>query len=66
METVTIILLIVAVLKIVSVSNAIRWLGRSGNLYACLIRRDPPQTETAYCEAFEKSEGNYFPFGIKD
>ena len=66
MEIVTLILLAVVLLKIVSIVQAIRWLGCSGHEYAKLRSHSPPGSEEDYFVAFERSSGKHFPFGVKD
>ncbi|MBI3247379.1 MAG: two pore domain potassium channel family protein [Deltaproteobacteria bacterium] len=66
MEVVSLILLVVALLKIVSIVQAIRWLRSWGRCYAGHLHHNPPPDEPAYYAAFEQCGGRHFPFGVKD
>lgn len=66
MELLTLILIAVALLKIVSVTQAIGWLWSRGKDYADRLRRSPPRKESDYYDALDESGGRHFPFGVKD
>jgi hypothetical protein len=59
-------LCLVAVLKLVSISNAIRWLAGDAEGYRTDVSKRKPQTVLALEVALQMSHADFFPFGLKD
>ena len=59
-------LCLVALLKLISISNAIRWLGTSAGQYRKEIVRHKPQTVLALEVQLRMYRADFFPFGLKD
>jgi hypothetical protein len=59
-------LCLVAVLKLVSISNAIRWLAGDAEGYRTDVSKRKPQTVLALEVALRMSHADFFPFGLKD
>ena len=62
----TILFLFIALLKIVSILQAIRWIRKNGEAYISILHNNPPTSATDYYCAMEKANGTWFPFGVKD
>jgi hypothetical protein len=62
----TLCLLAIALLKIVSVLQAITWVRRHGARYISSLRTNPPGSECDYWQALRQAHGAWFPFGVKD
>ena len=59
-------LCLVTVLKLVSISNAIRWLAGDAQRYRADVSKSKPQTVLALEVALKVSHADFFPFGLKD
>jgi hypothetical protein len=59
-------LCLATLLKLISISNAIRWLGRDAARYRKDVLRNKPQTVLALEVLLQISRADFFPFGLKD
>lgn len=59
-------LCLVTLLKLISISNAIRWLGGHAARYRKDVIKNKPQTVFALEVLLQVSHANFFPFGLKD
>jgi hypothetical protein len=59
-------LCLATLLKLISISNAIRWLGRDAARYRKDVLRNKPQTVFALEVLLQISRADFFPFGLKD
>jgi hypothetical protein len=58
--------LAIAILKTVSILQAINWVRRHGAHYISSLRTNPPSGEAKYWQALREANGSWFPFGVKD
>lgn len=65
-DIVTLILIVVWLLKVLAIFNAILWLNRKGVSYRQHLAIVQPTLPAQYYQVFEKLNGDFFPFGIKD
>jgi len=59
-------LCLITLLKLISILNAIRWLGGDAAQYRKYVLKDRPQTVFALETFLEMYHANFFPFGLKD
>jgi hypothetical protein len=59
-------LCLMTLVKLISISNAIRWLTVNGEGYGVDVSKAKPQTVLALEVTLEISHADFFPFGLKD
>jgi hypothetical protein len=67
MDLITIILTLVLFLKLVATSHAIEWIKAHGQEYIEKLHNNTSQKSNQdYYALFAASQGDFFPFGVKD
>jgi hypothetical protein len=66
MVIIPVLLCLVTLLKLISISNAIRWLGSDATQYRKDVSKNKPQTALALEVMLRVNHANFFPFGLKD
>lgn len=66
MEIVTALILLCLIVKIIAVSNAIRWLVARGRRFKKYLCSHTPRSVEAHYRAIERCGAAFFPFGVKD
>jgi hypothetical protein len=66
MVIIAFLLCLVTLLKLISISNAIRWLGGDAARYRKDVIKNRPQTVFALEVILQVWHANFFPFGLKD
>jgi hypothetical protein len=66
MVLVTAALLVAALLKVVAVVNAVRWLHVRGPAFKAVLAARRPRTLAEQEQAYDAVAAGFFPFGVKD
>ena len=66
MVIIPILLCLITLLKLISISNAIRWLAGDAAQYRRDVLKSKPQTVLALEVLLQVNHANFFPFGLKD
>ena len=66
MVIIAFLLCLVTLLKLISISNAIRWLGGDASQFRKDVIKNRPQTVFALEVILQVWHANFFPFGLKD